>query len=77
MVSQTPQGMRSPITSFRPVDSTIYWIREGQMPLLGIAVGNFVDPTFPTPTMEVHIEMRHGWVAPVVGAEQLGNVHGT
>jgi hypothetical protein len=47
------------------------------MPLLGIAVGNFVDPTFPTPTMEVHIEMRHGWVAPVVGAEQLGNVHGT
>ena len=57
--------------------STIYWIREGQMPLLGIAVGNFVDPTFPTPTMEVHTEMRHGWVAPVVGAEQLGNVHGT
>ena len=57
--------------------STIYWILDGQLALLGIAVGNFVDPTVPTPTMEVHTEMRHGWVAPVVGAEQLGNVHGT
>ena len=57
--------------------STIYWIiREGQIPLLGIAVGNFVGPALPPPTMEVHTEMRHAWVTPVVGAEQLGNKHG-
>jgi hypothetical protein len=55
--------------------STIYWIKEGEMPLLGIAVGNFVDPGFPAPTMEVHTEMRHDWVPPVVGAEQLGDTH--
>jgi hypothetical protein len=55
--------------------STVYWIREGQMPLLGIAVGNFVDSDFPAPTVETHTEMRHGWVVPVAGAEQLEDVH--
>jgi hypothetical protein len=45
------------------------------MPLLGIAVGNFVDPEFPAPTMEIHTETRHAWVHPVGGAEQLGDVH--
>jgi hypothetical protein len=44
------------------------------MPLLGIAVGNFGDPDFAAPTMELHIEMRHAWVPPVVGAEQLEDV---
>ena len=57
--------------------STIYWIiREGQTPLLGIAVGNFADPGFPAPTLEIHPEMRHAWVHPVAGAEQLRDVHG-
>lgn len=75
-MSQTPPGMQSP-TSVRPAGSTIYWItREGKIPLLGVAVGNFVDATFPAPTMELHTEMRHAWVTPVVGAEQLGNLHG-
>jgi hypothetical protein len=55
--------------------STMYWIREGQTSLLGMAVGNFVDPGFPAPTMEIHVEMRHSWVLPVAGAEQLGDVH--
>jgi hypothetical protein len=55
--------------------STVYWIREGVMPLLGIAVGNFADPAFPAPTMEVHVDTRHGWVTPVAGAQQLENVH--
>ena len=55
--------------------STIYWIREGQLPLLGIAIGNFVDSGFPAPTMEIHTEMRHAWVPPVAGAEQLEDVH--
>jgi hypothetical protein len=56
--------------------STIYWIiREGPMPLLGIAVGNFVDPGFPAPSMEFFTEMRHAWVPPVAGAEQFEDVH--
>jgi hypothetical protein len=44
------------------------------MPLLGIAVGNFVDPRFPAPTMKVQTEMRHAWVPPMAGAEQLEDV---
>ena len=48
--------------SFCPTcGSTIYWIREGQLPLLGIAVGNFVDPAFTAPTMGVHTELRSSW----------------
>ena len=55
--------------------STMYWIREGGTSLLGMAVGNFADPGFPAPTMEVHVDERHNWVPPVIGAQQLENVH--
>jgi len=48
--------------------STLYWIVEGENPILGMAVGNFVDPGFPAPVMEFHVEMRHHWVPPVPGA---------
>jgi hypothetical protein len=56
-------------------DSTMHWIREGGTSLLGMAVGNFVDPGFPAPKMEIHIEMRHTWVRPAAGAKQLGDVN--
>jgi hypothetical protein len=48
--------------------STVYWRKEGENPILAIAVGNFVDPEFPAPIMEGHLEMRHHWVLPVPGA---------
>jgi hypothetical protein len=48
--------------------STLFWITSGENPVLGMAVGNFVDPGFPKPVMELHEELRHHWVPPVPGA---------
>ena len=48
--------------------STVYWHKEGENPILAIAVGGFVDPGFPAPVMEGHVDMRHHWVLPVPGA---------
>jgi hypothetical protein len=45
--------------------STVYWTIDGLPDIYGIAVGNFVDPQFPIPTMDVHTGLRHHWVAPV------------
>jgi hypothetical protein len=36
-----------------------------------VAVGNFVDPDFPAPTVEYFTATRHHWVPPVTGAEQI------
>jgi hypothetical protein len=55
--------------------STIYWdfIRQGQQ-IVGIAVGNFVDPDFPAPTLEFNTRLRHHWVRPVPAAQQFDTV---
>lgn len=49
--------------------STVFYIFKGR-PIVGIAVGSFVDPSFPTPTVECHVGMRHGWLSPIPSAEQ-------
>lgn len=36
-----------------------------------IALGNFVDAVFPTPTAEFFTKFRHPWVQPIPGAVQL------
>ena len=48
------------------------------MPLTGeriysIALGAFTDDVFPPPTVEFFTKHRHGWVAEVPGAVQLGD----
>jgi len=48
--------------------STIYWSVEGMYQ--AVAVGSFVDPAFPAPTMETHTTDRHRWVPPIREAEQ-------
>ncbi len=50
--------------------STVFWTITGQ-PIVGIAVGNFVDPEFPAPRTETAIGTRHRWVPPIPSAEQL------
>jgi hypothetical protein len=50
--------------------STVFWTFEGR-PLLVIAVGNFADPDFPTPTAELHAPYRHHWVQLVPGSAQF------
>ena len=51
--------------------STLWWTSEGDRPLLAMAVGNFVEPDFPPPTIELNVALRHGWVPPVPGADQF------
>jgi hypothetical protein len=54
--------------------STVYWTVEGSLlegRLIGIAVGNFVDPDFPIPTHEYQTRLRHHWVSPVSSADQF------
>jgi hypothetical protein len=52
--------------------STLYnessdWRAPGEQ-IVGITVGNFVDPAFPAPTHEFFTELRHHWVvSPVRG----------
>ena len=50
--------------------STVFWTFQGR-PIVAIAVGNFADPRFPAPTMELHTPFRHHWIRPVEGAEQF------
>jgi hypothetical protein len=35
---------------------------------VGISVGCFVDPGFPSPTTELWTELRHHWVSPIPDA---------
>ena len=53
--------------------STVYWTVEGSPgnTVLGIAVGNFVEPGFQSPMREYHTTLRHGWVVPLASAEQF------
>jgi hypothetical protein len=56
---------------FCPVcGSTVFYTIKGR-PIIGIAVGNFVDPDFPAPTMEFNVGLRHHWLPPVASAEQF------
>jgi hypothetical protein len=46
--------------------STVYW--DAGFGLRAVAVGNFVDPNFPAPTIETWTSLRHHWVPPVPDA---------
>ena len=54
--------------------STLYWVSVSPFTggrVVAIAIGNFVDPDFPMPTMEFFTKFRHHWVLPVPDAVQL------
>lgn len=50
--------------------STVFWTFEGRSHV-AIAVGNFANPDFPAPAIELHAPHRHRWVQPVPSAEQF------
>ena len=54
--------------------STVYWNIEGF--LQAVAVGNFMDPDFPAPTLELNTRLRHHWVPPVPDAQQFDGEFG-
>lgn len=43
--------------------STIYWENNGAPGTFTVAIGNFADPNFPSPTVAVWEESRHPWVS--------------
>jgi hypothetical protein len=62
--------------------STVYWsykttsditggVTPGGREFVGVAVGNFVDPGFPLPTLEMNTTFRHHWVPPIPGIAQF------
>jgi hypothetical protein len=42
--------------------STVYWFLEALPELVVTGVGNFADPRFPTPRVEVFGSRKHAWV---------------
>jgi hypothetical protein len=61
--SRPTESGHSFIAHFCPSCGTsLYW-RAGKIPgLLGIAVGAFADPSFPSPVRSVWEQSRHAWV---------------
>jgi hypothetical protein len=49
---------------FCPVcGSTVYWRANAIPGFVSVAIGAFADPSFPAPTISVHDERAHPWVA--------------
>lgn len=50
--------------------STVYFTLD-EHGFRAIPVGNFADPDFPPPTLEVNVGMRHRWLGPSPAPEQF------
>ncbi|MEJ1970652.1 MAG: GFA family protein [Rhizomicrobium sp.] len=50
--------------------STVYYQFDAIPDVVAVAVGNFADPAFPSPTFSVYEDRRHAWVAVPPGAER-------
>jgi hypothetical protein len=42
--------------------STVYWEGTGFPEFIAVSIGNFADPNFPEPTIEVWEQSRHAWL---------------
>lgn len=53
--------------------STVFWTTAATNggDIVGVAVGNFVDPQFGAPMREYYAILRHDWMQPVSAAEQF------
>jgi hypothetical protein len=49
--------------------STVYYQLEAHEAYLGIPVGAFAEPDFPSPTVSIYESRMHGWVVPPPDAE--------
>ncbi len=41
--------------------TSVFWSRDTRPEVLGVAIGAFADPGFPTPDKEVYRERSHAW----------------
>jgi hypothetical protein len=51
--------------------ATVCYTAEGSEGTVGIPVGAFGDPTFPSPSISVYEERMHGWVRLLEGIEHI------
>jgi hypothetical protein len=51
--------------------STVYYRSDAMPDFVAVAVGNFADPSFPSPRVSVYGERRHPWVSVPPDAERL------
>src|SRR5262245_22328142 len=51
--------------------STVFYTHTASPDLIGIPVGAFADPTFPSPRHSVYEKRMHAWVAVPTGIEHL------
>lgn len=57
---------------FCPVcGATVFYEIGGHEAFVGVPVGAFADPGFPTPRVSIYEERMHAWVAPPPGAERI------
>ena len=65
------EGSRSRFHFCPDCGSTVYYTSEGMEGTVGIPVGAFADPQFPSPTVSVYEERMHSWVSMPPGIEHL------
>lgn len=49
--------------------STVYYEIADMPDTVAVAIGNFAEPNFPTPTISVYEGRKHSWVTPPADAE--------
>jgi hypothetical protein len=49
----------------------VFYTTEGLEGSIGIPLGAFADPTFPSPTFSVYEERMHSWVSMPPGVEHM------
>jgi hypothetical protein len=53
--------------------ATVFWKSEDWLPdTVGIAIGAFADPSFPTPTVSVYDSRRYAWLSVPDGIDKHG-----
>jgi hypothetical protein len=56
--------------------ATVFWFLESLPEIVGIGVGNFTDPGFPSPQVAVFESRKHAWVEfPSLTVEHLDRVN--
>ena len=65
------EGSRAKFHFCPQCGAIVYYETEGVDDYVTIPVGVFADPNFPTPTVSVYEERKHGWVVPPPEAEHI------
>ena len=65
------EGTRTTFRFCPECGSAVYYTTEGLEDSVGVPVGAFADPQFPSPRFSVYEERMHGWVSLPPDIEQM------